>query len=290
MDIKLFQQKLNEICTIAEENGKQLSQQQIRDHFDESDLSTSQLVKILQYLKLKGITIEGAEEAASATAAANTSSESGSEEELPGTRAALTAEEQAYLSDYMESFSPEGLDSDDLTSLFQAFAKGDTAAEGALTQFYMAQAAQMAAELNCEEIYLADLIQEANLALLAALKETEPQQKNDAWMRGRIRSGILHAIEEQTQQKFRDDYLVSKVENLESAVKELTDDDDVSLADPADLLPEGEAAAAAEESAASHDREAYLHKLHDERRDPPADAVDVVGSLDYLIEAVGLFR
>ena len=166
--------------------------------------------------------------AASATAAANTSSESGSEEELPGSRAALTAEEQAYLSDYMESFSPEGLDSDDLTSLFQAFAKGDTAAEGVLTQFYMAQAAQMAAELNCEEIYLADLIQEANLALLAALKETEPQQKNDAWMRGRIRSGILHAIEEQTQQKFRDDYLVSKVENLESAVKELTDDDDTT--------------------------------------------------------------
>jgi len=221
MDIKLFQQKLNEICTIAEENGKQLSQQQIREHFDESDLNTSQLVKILQYLKLKGITIEGADEAANAAKADAVSSESAGEEELPGTRAALTAEEQAYLNDYMESFSPEGLDSDDLASLFQAFAKGDTAAEGALTQFYMAQAAQMAAELNCEEIYLADL-------LLAAFKETEPQQKNDAWMRGRIRSGILHAIEEQTQQKFRDDYLVSKVENLESAVKELTDDDDTT--------------------------------------------------------------
>ena len=65
MDIKLFQQKLNDICAIAEENNKQLSQQQIRDHFDESDLSTSQLVKILQYLKLKGSTIEGADEAAS---------------------------------------------------------------------------------------------------------------------------------------------------------------------------------------------------------------------------------
>ena len=63
MDIKLFQQKLNDICAIAEENNKQLSQQQIRDHFDESDLSTSQLVKILQYLKLKGITIEGTDEA-----------------------------------------------------------------------------------------------------------------------------------------------------------------------------------------------------------------------------------
>ena len=225
MDIKLFQQKLNDICAIAEENNKQLSQQQIRDHFDESDLSTSQLVKILQYLKLKGITIEGADEAARADAV---SSESSDKDELPGTRAALTAEEQAYLNDYMESFSPEGLDPDDLASLFHAFAKGDTAAEGALTQFYMAQAAQMAAGLNCEEIHLADLIQEANLALLASLKETDPQEKNDTWMRGRIRSGILHAIEEQTQQKFRDDYLVSKAENLEAAVKELTDDDDAT--------------------------------------------------------------
>ena len=228
MDIKLFQQKLNDICAIAEENNKQLSQQQIRDHFDESDLSTSQLVKILQYLKLKGITIEGADETAGTAGADAVSSVSRDKEELPGTRAALTAEEQAYLSDYMESFSPEGFDPDDLASLIQAFAKGDTAAEGALTQFYMAQAAQMAAELNCEEIHLADLIQEANLALLASLKETDPQEKNDTWMRGRIRSGILHAIEEQTQQKFRDDYLVSKVENLEAAVKELTDDDDAT--------------------------------------------------------------
>lgn len=115
MDIKLFQQKLNDICAIAEENNKQLSQQQIRDHFDESDLSTSQLVKILQYLKLKGITIEGT----GADRADAVSSESQDKEELPGTRAALTAEEQAYLSDYMESFSPEGLDPDDLASLFR---------------------------------------------------------------------------------------------------------------------------------------------------------------------------
>ena len=99
MDIKLFQQKLNDICAIAEENNKQLSQQQIRDHFDESDLSTSQLVKILQYLKLKGITIEGADEGTGAARADAVSSESGDKEELPGTRAALTAEEQAYLSD-----------------------------------------------------------------------------------------------------------------------------------------------------------------------------------------------
>ena len=36
---------------------------------------------------------------------------------------------------------------------------------------------------------------------------------------------IIAAIEEQTQQKFQDDCLVTKVEKLESAVKDLTDDD-----------------------------------------------------------------
>ena len=39
---------------------------------------------------------------------------------------------------------------------------------------------------------------------------------------------FLRREELRTQQKFRDDYLVSKVENLESAVKELTDDDDTT--------------------------------------------------------------
>ena len=195
---------------IAEENNKQLSQQQIRDHFDESDLGTSQLVKDPASISKGGSPSEGADEGTGAARADAVSSNPATKEELPGTRAALTAEEQAYLNDYMESFSPEGLDPDDLASLFHAFAKGGTAAEGALTQFYMAQAAQMAAELNCEEIHLADLIQEANLALLASLKETDPQEKNDTWMRGRIRSRILHAIEEQTQQKFRDDYLISR--------------------------------------------------------------------------------
>ena len=39
-------------------------------------------------------------------------------------------------------------------------------------------------------------------------------------------AGIRNAIEEQTQRKFEDDYLVAKVEKLESAVRELTEGDD----------------------------------------------------------------
>ena len=80
--------------------------------------------------------------------------------------------------------------------------------------------------MNCEEIFIADLIQEANISLLMALGEEEAARKDENWLLGRIRAGIRNAIEEQTQRKFEDDYLVAKVEKLESAVRELTEGDD----------------------------------------------------------------
>lgn len=90
----------------------------------------------------------------------------------------------------------------------------------------MRAAAEMAVEMNCEEIYIADLIQEANLSFLMAADEAKAAGHGEEWILGRIRAGIRRAIEEQTQRKFEDDYLVSKVEKLEAAVKELTDDEE----------------------------------------------------------------
>ena len=43
-----------------------------------------------------------------------------------------------------------------------------------------------------------------------ALGEEEPEEKDEKWLLGRIRCGIRHAIEEQTQRKFEDDYLVAR--------------------------------------------------------------------------------
>ena len=82
MDIEKFQEKLAEICEIGEKNGKVLKPEQIKACFGELDLDKSQLIKILQYLKLKGISIEGAEGlAASSQAAEEASLHAGEEEE-----------------------------------------------------------------------------------------------------------------------------------------------------------------------------------------------------------------
>ena len=169
------------------------------------------MIKILQYLKLKGISIEGAEEisAASQTGPEEVSEEK--EEKVP-----LTAEEEAYLKEYLEGAE----------ELFELLSKGDALAQAELSQKYLRAAAEMAVEMNCEEIFIADLIQEANISLLMALGEEEPEEKDEKWLLGRIRCGIRHAIEEQTQRKFEDDYLVAKVEKLEAAVRELTEDEE----------------------------------------------------------------
>ena len=204
MDIQKFQQKLTEVCELGEKNGKVLKPEQIKECFGELDLDKSQLIKILQYLKLKGISIEGAEAIA---AAPQEEKEDTSEQEEK--KVALTPEEEAYLKEYLEGLNEQEQGERSTEELFALLSQGDAMAQAELSQKYLRTAAEMAVEMNCEEIFIADLIQEANI-----------------WLLGRIRAGIRNAIEEQTQRKFEDDYLVAKVEKLESAVRELTEDED----------------------------------------------------------------
>lgn len=218
MDVVQFQEKLREICELGKQNRNMLTHEQIREHFAGTDLETSQMLKVLQYLKLQGIMIEGD------TAPVET--EEVGETESKGTSTPLTSEEEAYLKDYLAEVSNgKEVSPEMLHTLFENLADGDAIAEAALTSIYLPVAANMAADMNCTEIQLADLIQEANVVLLTALSDPETERKDDAWLRLQLRKGIIAAIEEQTQQKFQDDCLVTKVEKLESAVKDLTDDD-----------------------------------------------------------------
>ena len=155
------------------------------------------------------------------TAPVETEEVAETEPESKGTSIPLTSEEEAYLKDYLAEVSNgKEVSPEMLHTLFENLADGDAIAEAALTSIYLPVAANMAAEIQ-----LADLIQEANVVLLTALSDPETERKDDAWLRLQLRKGIIAAIEEQTQKKFQDDCLVAKVEKLESAVKDLTDDD-----------------------------------------------------------------
>ena len=197
MDIAKFQAKLEEICALGEANGKKLEPVQVKEAFEGMELDKTQLLKVLQYLKLKGIAIEGLENR-------EEKEEEEEEEEKPEkeVKVPLTPEEEGYLKEYLEGIEAAEKSCRTSEELFTALAEGDMMAQAELSQRYLAHAARMAAEMNCEEINLADLIQEANVSLLTALGEETEGAKDEKWLLGRIRAGIREAIEIQTQRKF----------------------------------------------------------------------------------------
>ena len=110
--------------------------------------------------------------------------------------------------------------------MFDALAKGNQEAMQTLTSYYMKTAADLAVEMNIEEIQLADLIQEANLCLIQALGNAGEEIRDEQWLLGELRKGIQLVLEEQTQRKFEDDSLVASVEKLDRDVRDLNDGED----------------------------------------------------------------
>lgn len=246
MDIAKFQEMLNGICALAGQNQNLLTMEQVRTYFADAALTKEQLLKVLQYLKLKGIEIEGATAAAMQEPAdeqEETAGEDAKEQRVP-----LTPEEETYLREYLAGLSEQKPGGRSPEELFAALASGEELARAELVQRYLPTAAELAAEKNCAEILLPDLIQEANISLLTALEEanacgaedfraenakadeskhtgTEVGSMNEEWLLEKIRQGIDEAIALQTERKFADDCLVAKVEKLEAAVRDLSEDD-----------------------------------------------------------------
>lgn len=225
MEIQEFQEKLLLLTKMAAENENRLTGNQVREFFTGLDLNKEQLLSILKYLKLKGIGIEGMDLSGAeqeADGSALTETEDQTEERI---KTKLTEEETAYVREYKEALHVK-YDRIQAEKLFRAMSEGATEAKRELSQIYLEIAADMAIERFGREMQLSDLIQEANMALLMALEMEEPKKKDDLWMKKEIQKGIQSAIEAQNQKNFEDDYLVAKVQRLESAVKDLSEDEE----------------------------------------------------------------
>lgn len=211
MDIIQFQNKLKEVQTLAMQNGKRVQAALVEKFFDEEGMDREKLQKVYDFLEVQGIHIEGYKKENAAVKASECENEGqNSVSEKPEERkemVPLTAEEEEYLEEYLESF--EGMDKEDLIYRYQD------------------EVIKAARELNSEEFFFGDLVQEGNMGLLMALKNVDGKENIHDWLCSEIRSTIRLFIEDQTQQKKEDDILVEKVRNLEVRVKELTEDEDV---------------------------------------------------------------
>ena len=227
MDVREFQEKLKEIQALAHRQENSLTAAQIREVFGEAGLDRSQMAGVLRYLDSQGIYIEGNGNAAQSGSAAQTGpdAQNGTAASEAPQPLPLTPEEQAYLKEYLETLpSADAFPASDL--LFENLAKGSADAAQTLAAKYMKAAADLAVEKNIEELAIADLIQEANLSLIQALGNAGTELRGEEWLLDQVRNGLAAACQEQTRQKFADDSLVARVEKLEQAVRDLSDDEE----------------------------------------------------------------
>lgn len=225
MDIIQFQNKLKEIQTLAMNNGKKVQASLVEKFFEEDGMDQAKMQKVYDFLEIQGIHIEGYEKKKTvqkevAQNAAVTAEESSKKERVP-----LTAEEEEYLKEYLENFENTGNVS--RNRLLHDLHDGKNYAKENLVRSYQSEVIKAAKELNTEEVFFGDLVQEGNMGLLMALENAEGKEDIHKWLCDEIRSTIRLFIEDMTQQKKEDDILVEKVRNLEVKVKELTEDEDV---------------------------------------------------------------
>ena len=249
MDIKIFQEKLEQILAQAREQDKTLSGQDIREVFGE-ELSASQMQSLLEYLRLQGIRLDVTrslagdgrmfEAAAEKTAGGQGQGAAGQQEscgEKADASAAepLSSEEEEYLRDYEASLAGIPAETErERESLWVRYDSGDGTASARLTELYLPETVKIARELHREEYFIGDLIQEGNMCLIAALEQGRPENMpGHQWLTDVIRQGIGRWIAEQREQKYQDESLVEQVRKLEAAIRELSDDEqrDYSVAE-----------------------------------------------------------
>lgn len=221
MNIEEFQNRLKAIQDKAKEQDNCLKAEQLREAFSDGELDRKQLAGVLHYLTAQGIRIEGADQGEGASKTTEKADDvKEKKQQIP-----LTPEEKAYLQTYLDSL-PEALDTEGGNALLKSLAHGNPEALKLLSEGYLRRTAEMAAEMHAEEILLADLIQEANLSLLNVLAKAAEQEHDEAWILDGVRKGIENALEEQSERKMADDSLVARVERLDKAVRELSEDEE----------------------------------------------------------------
>lgn len=223
MDINEFQNKLKDIQTLALNNGKQVRAELVEKFFGEEGMDQDKLQKVYDYLEVQGIHVTGKEEGKDPM-----------QEDIPQPAkkretVPLTKEEEEYLLEYLKAFGFEQ-NLRDRQELIRACQRKEEGARESLVRSCQRDLADMARELNCREVLFADLLSEANAALLGAMEDMVIQAEKDfseIQLMERVRRSMEEFLEDQTRQKREDIFLVEKVQNLEERVKALTEDDNI---------------------------------------------------------------
>ncbi len=133
--------------------------------------------------------------------------------------------ETEYLQMYVEDLKNLEPEKDgEKEALFAKSIEGDNTAVNRLVELYLMKSVQIASKFTGQGLSLADLIQEANVALMMALTEADsPDKANDEYVTEYVESYIRQAIDAERSEKNAEAELADRINLLSDVTKELAE-------------------------------------------------------------------
>lgn len=204
----IFSQTLEQICSLAREQGNLVTQEQVKDAFAKADMEMGdeQLSMVYEYLKSKKIGIGQPADPFDY----------------------LSEEEVDYLDSYLEELKalPEASEGEKEAITLSAMA-GDIDAKRRLIEVFLPQVAEIAKLYAGQGVFLEDLIGEGNVALTMAVEMLDCAE-NARQAQGTVASMIMEAMEnyidENVQAKKTGEKMAGKANDVLERARELAEE------------------------------------------------------------------
>lgn len=200
-----FAKKLEEIRTLAKEQGNMLSEEQVETAFAEIEISKEQLEPVFAYLKSKNIGIG----------------------EPIDLEEVLSKEDKDYLEEYLEALEELPVLSDgEKRAYTMAAMAGDSVGKLNMINMFLPQVVDIAKLYSGQGVLLEDLIGEGNVALATGVEMLgclEEPDEADGMLGKMIMDAMEDYITENTEAKKADLQVVEKVNQIADQAKELAE-------------------------------------------------------------------
>ena len=206
-----FLKKLNDLVTVVQGKGNQITACEVKTYFSGMDLSEEQIELVFDYLLTQKVVVKG-----------YIKMDTPASEEA---QLVLTEDEEAYLKEYQEdlkAFKP--VTEQERHALFEKMISGDSHAKNRIVELYLQNVIEIAKEMYHPEIFLGDLIQEGNVGLILGVEMVTDITAAHTIITDQIRQSIQMLIEEHTELSNRDKKMVEKVAMLDESIKNLTEE------------------------------------------------------------------
>lgn len=200
-----FRGKLQGILELAESQEKKITLEEVETYFEDEQLSQEQIDLVCDYLLSQKVAVSGYEKVGGILSGSKQVEPQ--EEQCP----ILTEEEQRYVESYLEELGEMKAESEEEARLL----------------YYFPKVAELAVKITEPQVFLGDVIQEGNVSLMLALKESSSRNDREIEeqeVMDQVRAGMLALVEEQTEVKRQDKKMVEQVSELDETIQSMSEE------------------------------------------------------------------